>query len=227
MHPKQKEKELAIKLRKEGKTYSEILKVIPVAKSTLSLWLRDAKLSKRQIYVLTEKRYAAQLKGGAARRRQRIESTKNIKTKARKEVGHLSERDLWLVGAALYWAEGTKEKQWSTKGARMDFGNTDPKMIKLYLKWLFVCCKVPKEEIFFGIYIHDNHRHNLDKVVKHWSIHTGFPKSVFQYVYFQKHKPKTNRVNTGEGYYGTLRVQVRRSSSLNRKVAGWIEGMTE
>mgnify|MGYP000140241659 CR=1 FL=1 len=35
------EKEKAITMRKEGKTYSQILAVVPVAKSTLSLWLQD------------------------------------------------------------------------------------------------------------------------------------------------------------------------------------------
>ncbi len=38
------EKEKAIALRKQGKTYSEILAKIPVAKSTLSLWLHDVGL---------------------------------------------------------------------------------------------------------------------------------------------------------------------------------------
>ena len=43
--------ELKIKtqnLRREGMTYSEILKIIPVAKSTISLWLREVGLSKKE-----------------------------------------------------------------------------------------------------------------------------------------------------------------------------------
>jgi len=43
-----KEKEKAIKLRKRGFSYSEILREIPVAKSTLSLWLRSVGLAKKQ-----------------------------------------------------------------------------------------------------------------------------------------------------------------------------------
>jgi hypothetical protein len=48
MIPKFTEKEKAIKLRKSGATYSEVLREVPVSKSTLSLWLRDVGLSKTQ-----------------------------------------------------------------------------------------------------------------------------------------------------------------------------------
>ena len=42
------EKEYAIRLRKEGKTYSDILRIVQVAKSTLGLWLKEANLSKAE-----------------------------------------------------------------------------------------------------------------------------------------------------------------------------------
>lgn len=45
---KLKEKIRAIKLRKLGKSYSEIRKQVKVSKSTLSLWLRDIKLTPEQ-----------------------------------------------------------------------------------------------------------------------------------------------------------------------------------
>ncbi len=45
---KLKEKKKARKLRKKGKSYSEILKKVKVSKSTLSVWLRDIKLTAEQ-----------------------------------------------------------------------------------------------------------------------------------------------------------------------------------
>jgi len=59
------EQKRAIGFRKKGLTYNEILKRVPVAKSTLSLWLREVGLAKRQRQRLTEKRKAAQLRGTA------------------------------------------------------------------------------------------------------------------------------------------------------------------
>ena len=42
------EREKAVALRKKGYTYKEILTVVPVAKSSLSLWLKDLPLTKNE-----------------------------------------------------------------------------------------------------------------------------------------------------------------------------------
>jgi len=73
-----KEKERAIKLREKGFSYSEILKWIPVSKSTLSLWLKRVGLSKIQKQRLTEKKLAAALRGARAKREQKIELINKI-----------------------------------------------------------------------------------------------------------------------------------------------------
>ena len=49
-------KERAIELRKQGLSYNEILLQIDVAKSSLSLWLRDIKLTKEQKNRLKKKK---------------------------------------------------------------------------------------------------------------------------------------------------------------------------
>jgi len=50
------------------------------------------------------------VQGAMQRRDERIALTKQIKDKARKEVGKLSKRELWLIGVVLYLAKGSKEK---------------------------------------------------------------------------------------------------------------------
>jgi len=57
------QKELAISLRQGGRSYSEILQKVSVAKSTLSLWLREVGLSKKQHQRLTQKRLKAAQRG--------------------------------------------------------------------------------------------------------------------------------------------------------------------
>jgi len=78
------------------------------------------KKDKKQKQRLTEKKLVAIKKGGEARHRERIKRTKEIKTTAKKEIKEISDRELWLIGIALYWAEGTKEKN---KGTILKFGN--------------------------------------------------------------------------------------------------------
>jgi|SRR3989344_738345 len=219
-------KSKAIKLRKLGKTYSEILKVVPVAKSTLSLWLREVGLSKKQNQKITQKRLDAAWRGGQKRKNDRIVSTTYIQNEAIKEVGNISKRELLLMGAMLYWAEGAKEKSYRPS-SRVDFSNSDSLMIRLFLKWLFDICEVKKNDVKFGIYIHENSKNRINEVRKWWSRETGFGIKCFEYVYFKKHNPLTKRKNVGEMYYGNLRVYVKASTSLNRRISGWVKGVSE
>lgn len=219
---KYKEKRLAIKLRKDGFSYSEILKKVPVAKSTLSLWLRSVGLSKSQKQRLTKKKLLAALRGALVRKNQRKTITKKIKKEAIDEIKNISGRDLWMVGTALYWAEGYKEK---LHGSLVQLGNSDPYLISIFLKWLYEICKIPKSEINFRIHIHETARHKLKKVQQHWSKTTGFPIKDFQKITWKKNKIKTNRKNVGKDYFGLLIVSVKKSTNLNRNIQGWIEGI--
>ena len=217
-------KKEVISLRKNGLSYSEILKQIPVAKSTVSLWLRDVGLSKQQHQRLTEKRYAAILRGGQAKKEQRLQRTRDIYEAAEREVTHISEEQLWILGVGLYWAEGSKEKE-HQPGSNMIFNNSDPAMIKVFLKWLVEVCKVGPENITLEIYIHENSINHVKSVQNHWSEVTGFPVASLQRVYYKQNKIRTNRKNIGNLYYGSLRVKVNASSALLRRVAGWTRGI--
>ncbi len=219
---KTREKEEAIKLRKKGFSYRELLEKVPVAKSTLSLWLRSVGLSKKQKQRLTEKRLMAMRRGAEARRRIRILTTERIKDKARKEIGKVSKRDLWLVGIALYWAEGDKERE---KGSLVGLGNSDPYLINIFLDWLRNVCKIPKESIKFRIFLHENNEKRLREIKRYWSRKTGFPINEFRKVTWKKNKIKTKRRKVGEDYYGLLKVTVKRSTNFNRKIEGWKEGI--
>ena len=177
-------KNKAIALRKEGNTYSEIMKVIPVAKSTLSEWLREVGMVKEVKQVFTEKRRLASLRGGQAKRSQRIEKSNKIFNLAESEIGKLSKRELWLLGIALYWAEGSKEKEYAP-GVGIKFSNSDPEMISLFLKWLIEIIGVPKEQIGCEIYTHDIFKDEVPRFQKYWSQKTGLPLSYFKTVYFK------------------------------------------
>ncbi len=222
---KNKERELALILRKKGLSYREILIHVPVAKSSLSLWLREVKLAKKQTQRLTQKKILSAMKGAVKRRQQRLDITKDIKEKARNEINwKINQRELWLMGIMLYWAEGSKEKEYDC-GVPVVFSNSDPLMIKLFLKWIQLCLKVSSDKIYFAMYIHDNYKNKKNRFIKFWSGITGFPVSKFDKIYYKKHKPKTVRKNIGNNYYGLLRIQIRESANINRKIAGWIEGV--
>jgi hypothetical protein len=221
------EKEIAISLRKKGKTYSEILKVVPVAKSTLTLWLQSVGLSNKQKQRITQKRLDCSIRGGIAKRKQRIERQNNIINTSKSEIKNISKNDLFLIGVILYWAEGTKEKE-HKPGTGVAFSNMDPRMIILFLKWLKDICKISNNMIGFEIMVHESHKDRLDEVKKYWSNITGFPLNSFSKLYLKKNKiKKTNRKNIGEKYYGVLKIHVKESSNLVRKITGWTDGIFE
>lgn len=226
MQTKHSEKERAIKLRKEGKTYSEILKVVPVAKSTLSVWLRDVGLAAAQKQRLTEKKLLSAKRGGEAKRKQRVEKSSKLFSDSRHEINKISDRELFLIGVALYWAEGSKEKEYHP-GSQLIFGNMDPLMVGLFLEWITRICHVSESDIVLEIYLHQTHSHRAKDVVQYWSKKTGFPVAKFSRLYYKQNKiAQTNRRNTSnETYFGSLRIKVKSSSDIVRKLAGWAQGI--
>lgn len=224
MHVKKELKVAAIALRKQGKTYSEIQRAIPVAKSTLSLWFHEVKLAQHQIQRITQKRIDGQRKGALARRNQRKLDQKTIWEISEKEIDLLSERELWLIGIALYWAEGSKEKEWAP-GGRVIFSNSDPRMIRVFLRWIQVFGTTTIHRARIDIYIHENMRGDISNVLAYWSRELNLPTKAFAGVYFKRNKVTTKRKNTGLLYNGLLRVSISRSSILQRKIEGWIRGI--
>jgi hypothetical protein len=58
-----------------------------------------------------------------------------------------------------------------------------------------------------------------------WEGVTGAPSSQFGSPTLKRHNPKTNRKNIDDAYHGCLRLEVRRSRELYRKIEGWVCGI--
>jgi hypothetical protein len=217
------QKEKAVALRKKGYSYSEILKEVTIARSTLSLWLRKVGLARQQKQKITAKRIEGALRGAKTRKDQRIKITKEIKDSARIETKDTSEREQWLIGIALYWAEGAKEKDYGTK-ALVSFSNSDPKMILFFLSWLKNTFSVNNSNLVYELYIHETA--DIKKALNYWADVLSVSSKEIR-VYLKKNKIKTIRKNTGSGYFGLVRIKVKKSTNLNRRIAGWIEGVYE
>ncbi len=69
------------------------------------------------------------------------------------------------------------------------------------------------------MYIHESA--NVEAARRFWLEVTGAMPDQFRNTTLKRHHPKTVRKNTGEDYPGCLKVDVRRSSHLYRKIEGW------
>lgn len=120
----------ARELRLQGWTYDQIQVELGCSKSSISLWVRD--LPKPERREPTEQAKLAARKRWEQELAVRDEGRQRTKAKAAQEIGELSDRELFITGVALYWAEGTKDKPHARR-ERVTFVNSDPSMIRLFL----------------------------------------------------------------------------------------------
>lgn len=177
-----KDRTKAIKLRLQGKSYSQIKNILKANKSTLSYWLKDYPLSERRIRKLRDNNPKRIEKYRATRLRQKQERFNKIYQKEKKILLPFSKRDLFVAGLFLYWGEGTK-----TTEARISVSNTNPSVIKFFIKWLKLL-KVPTKKI--KIYLHLYSDMNSQKEINFWSDTLKIPKKQFQKPYVKRSKIK-------------------------------------
>jgi len=175
-----KEKEEAIKMRLRGMSYSQIRSKIKVSKSSLSLWLAQYPLSDERIRELRDvnpRRIENYRKTMASKRQARLDV---LFQKAQKEIGHISKRDLLILGFALYWSEGAK-----TKSASLYMANTDPSMLKVYMNWLNLM-KVPKDRLKFKLHIYKDMDER--KMINFWAKTLSVKSNQFRKTYIKNSK---------------------------------------
>lgn len=214
------EKEKAIALRKKGLSYKEILQKVPVAKSSLSLWLKDLPLTKDEKAVL-KKRVDSNISKGRIR-----SAASSHKHKSMREQGYVEEAHadfkrnqsdpLFYTGIALYWAEGSKRSDMFL------FMNSDEKMISIILLWLEKFTDYKRDELGYRLYLHEPFiRDNWEDW---WAEKLDVKRSQFKKTIV---KPSSLRVKKRPDYKGCLRIEVPRSKKLLFITKVWINCLVE
>jgi hypothetical protein len=136
---------------------------------------------------------------------------------AAEEIGPLTDRELIIAGAIAYWCEGVKNKPYR-RTDRVVFMNSDAELVRFFLSFLDAA-GVAREDLIYRIQIHESA--DLGVAERHWRTVTEASEAQFRRPTLKRHNPKTTRKNTGTAYYGCLRIDVRRSSMLYRRIEGW------
>lgn len=164
---KSKEKELAIKLRKEGKSVKYISKKLNVSKGSVSVWVRGIILTDEQKFNLSKNpgRFIGAKNRSDKARKNRLES--------QKEGMKIAKNKNWLhvAGCMLYWAEGAKHKN-SCK-----LSNTDSNLLKLFIKFLLECFKVTQSNIRLHINCYTNNGVSVNEIETYWLNELSLPRS--------------------------------------------------
>lgn len=214
---KKEEYKRAVLLRKQGMTYPEIAKELSVAKSTLSLWLRDIPIPKQTRRKMRMRATARRIKSSAGAVSGAFrDKRKRLIEEARKEFDgvHPDYTTAIFVGAALYWAEGAKNRNTLT------FCNSDPCMVDFYVKWLVHVLGVPTEALRCSIQAHLDKGLSYEQVEKWWSRRLKIPQSQFTSPYIRDWGYKRNKRSLT---YGILTIRVKKPQQYRSKYLVLVE----
>lgn len=191
-------KEKAIYLRKnEGLSYGEIQERLgAIPKSTLSGWLSDVKLNKKQKHRLKMMNPSInniyRKKSGETNSKNHADKRKAFQEQGQ-EKAKKENKCLHLAGCMLYWAEGAKSRN------SIKFTNTDPYMIKLFLKFLYECFNLSSDNIKIICHSHVLSDQTLEDVEEYWIKELDLPKSCLRKGSVERRIPKKKKIKYQNG----------------------------
>ncbi len=182
-------------LRGDGWSVNDIAAELGVARSTAWQWVRHlpldpdsdrARRKREHSKVMTEARWARH-------RLERDAAKKAVMTAARVDVGRLSDRDILLLGDAIYWCEGTKSTPWRPD-YKIRFINSEPALVVLFLRFLDAN-GVREDRIRYRVTIHQTA--DVSAAAAWWVARLGLDPSRFYAPGIKRHTPKDRSAQRG------------------------------
>jgi transposase len=148
----------AVDLRRDGCSVPEIASRLGVSKSTAYLWTRHLPLDPTPAAAAERRRRHMEQMQEARWQPHRLARDAKRATANEAEaagVGQLSDREINLIGAVMYWCEGQKAKPWEPNRCRVVFINSDPLLIRLFLRFVDLL-GADRSELTYRITIHES-----------------------------------------------------------------------
>lgn len=205
---KLKEKNKAIKLREKGYSLKEISRILKVAKSSVSTWVRDIKLSSKARARLLTHILKGQFISAEKKKNQTREFNEQLKKDAQDEILPLAVTLIVkkILCSLIYWCEGSKNYQ-----DGVTFVNSDPGLTKLFIDLLAEGFGVKREKIVARLHLHNYHNPKRQKLF--WAKSLGLSLGQFRKPYLKPNTAKRIRAN----YPGCISVRYY-NSILARKI---------
>ena len=151
----------AIRMLKEGASYSQIKEKLKVSKSSLSLWLHNMPLPEKRLRELRDWNAVRIEKFQNTMRGKREKRWATVRKSAVEDIKKLSKREILIAGLFLYWGEGGK-----TMLASTSLSNTDPAMLRFFIHWL-QALGVSKDRL--RVHVHLYADMNIKTELHYWS----------------------------------------------------------
>lgn len=211
-------RERAVRLRADGWPVQRIAAELGVSRSTAYQWVRHLPLGTEREQVERRRAHAKAMTDARweAHRRDRDRRQAGAHEAAATAVGRLSDRELLLLGAAIYWCEGTKSKPWRRED-RLAFINSDVGLLSIFIRFL-EAHGIDRAVPTYRVTIHETA--DAHAATRWWAERLRLPLDRFRRPTLKRHVPQTTRRNVGDGYHGCLIVVVPRSRELYWTVEG-------
>lgn len=196
----------ARELRAEAWTLEEIAAELGVAKSSVSLWVRDVAFEARP-------RRTARRRGPNVLQRRKAAEIESLQREGLVRLGSLSEQAFLAAGAALYAGEGTK------RGNAVSFANCDSRMMAFFCSWLRHFFKIDESRLRARVYLHEGL--DIDAARLHWSEVMQIPLCQFREGYRAVADPT---IRTVRHEYGCAYVHYSCARTL-RAIIGLSDGL--
>lgn len=206
---KTKERARAREMRqREGCSIKDIARRLQVSTSSVSLWVRDIELTPEQHEALMGENalYERQVKGrtvAAARRR----AERNQAQARGRELARRAE-SLHVAGCMLYWAEGSKSRN------QVQFSNSDPDMVRLFVTFLRTYFDVADESIRISCYLYADHVDHQREIEQFWLDTLALQRSSLCKSIVNVYSVASKRKRRNTLPYGTCRLTVSRTNIL-------------
>jgi hypothetical protein len=203
---KTEEQEEARRLRAENRTLQEIADKLGVAKSSVSLWVRDV------AFTPSPRRYGPRLRPNRLQDA-KLRQIEECNAEGIERIGVLDEDAFLAAGVALYAGEGAKRDH------SVVFANSDPTMIRFHCRWLRHFFEIDEARLRVRVYLHEGL--DIEAAHAYWSTVTGIPLAQFGKPYRPEADP-TIRRNKHE--HGCAYV-VYSCSRTHRRVMGLVRAL--
>ena len=212
------ERERARELRREeGLPVKVIARLVGVAPSSVSVWVRDVPLTPEQVEALRQMNpaYNRQLRGanrnaekGRARRIAYQEEGRALARRA---------EPLHVAGAMLYWAEGAKG---SKHGATLS--NSDPELVRLFVHFVRTEFEVPDDGFRITCNLFADHEERQHEIEQFWVDLLELPRSCLCKSLVNVYSKYSQKKRQNKLPYGTVRVCVH-STRIVQSIYGSIQ----
>jgi hypothetical protein len=166
---KLREQHQARELRAQAWTLQEIADHLGVAKSSVSLWVRDVEFNPKPRR--TDRRYGGKPPGPNKLHQHKLAEIERLKQEGLERLADLTEQEFRVAGIALYAGEGAK------RDGEVTFANSDPRMILFFITWLRHFFHIDERKLRLRLYLHQGL--DLDEANHFWSELTGIPVTQF------------------------------------------------